>query len=147
MCEDEYYVGRGIQIHKSQEGSEPLEKVNLVFDLADVFRNDWADSAWESLAECYGCLLAYIAAEDLEQLQRLPTEFATELGQLRDRVDNWEVRTDELSRWAEINAPQTRSGEKLSFPPSRESKDLRWGTKSAINYVHLLSSESSQLPN
>ncbi|KOR34973.1 hypothetical protein AM228_20840 [Planktothricoides sp. SR001] len=22
-----------------------------------------------------------------------------------------------LSRWAEINAPQTRSGEKLSFPP------------------------------
>ena len=42
---------------------------------------------------------------------------------------------------------QTRSGEKLSLPRPcealakgyrRESKDLRWGTKSAINYVHLL---------
>ena len=33
---------------------------------------------------------------------------------------------------------QTRSGEKLSFPRRRESKDLRGGTKSAINYVHLL---------
>lgn len=97
MCEDEYYFGRGIQIHQSQEGSEPLEKVNSLFDLADVFPNDWADSAWESFAECYDCLPAYGAAEDLEQLQRLPTEFATELGQLRDRVDSWEVRTDELA--------------------------------------------------
>ncbi len=44
-----------------------------------------------------------------------------------------------LSRWAEINAPETRSGEKLSFPRMRESTVYRRGTKSAINYVHLLS--------
>ncbi len=46
---------------------------------------------------------------------------------------------------------QTRSGEKLSFPRPceahakgyrRESKDLRRGTKSAINYVHLLKSNA-----
>ena len=43
-----------------------------------------------------------------------------------------------ISRWAEINAPQTRSGEKLSFPRRRESTAYRRGTKSAINYVHLL---------
>jgi len=33
---------------------------------------------------------------------------------------------------------QIISEEKLSFPRRRESKDLRRGTKSAINYVHLL---------
>ncbi len=54
-----------------------------------------------------------------------------------------------ISRWAEINAPQPPSEEKTVIPADgglrggklrRESKDLRWGTKSAINYVHLLNS-------
>ncbi|WP_054469153.1 MULTISPECIES: iron uptake porin [Planktothricoides] len=120
-------------INQSLQESEPLEKVNSVFDLADVFPNDWAYSALESLAERYDCLLAYgdrtyrgdramtryefaasldacltaiqqqieakksdITGEDLAQLQRLQTEFATELGQLRARIDNLEVRTAEL---------------------------------------------------
>jgi len=43
-----------------------------------------------------------------------------------------------ISRWAEINTPQAISEEKLSFPRRRESTVYRRETKSAINYVHLL---------
>lgn len=46
-------------INQSLQGSEPLEQVNSVFDLADVFPDDWAYTALESLAERHGCLLAY----------------------------------------------------------------------------------------
>ena len=48
------------------------------------------------------------------------------------------MRESILSLRAEINAPQTISEKKLSFPRRRESKAYRRGTKSAINYVHLL---------
>ena len=49
------------------------------------------------------------------------------------------IKPDELlSLQAGINAPQTPLEEKLSFPRRRESKAYRRGTKSAINYVHLL---------
>ncbi len=51
-----------------------------------------------------------------------------------------------VSRWAEINAPQTPLEEKLSFPRRRESTAYLRGTKSAINYVHLLSRVGKTLP-
>ncbi len=47
------------EIAQSNEGSNPLEKINSISELSDVKPTDWAYSALQSLAERYNCLLAY----------------------------------------------------------------------------------------
>jgi len=46
-------------ISQSAQSTESLERINSVSELRDVRPTDWAYSAVQSLAERYGCLLAY----------------------------------------------------------------------------------------
>lgn len=74
-------------VNLSLQEQTPLERVNSVFDLTDVFPRDWAYSALERLADRYGCLLAYPDGTYRGNRVILRYEFAAQLAPCLDALE------------------------------------------------------------
>ena len=116
-----------VEINEASSPDDAMEQVTSVSQLSDVKPTDWAFQALQSLVERYGCIAGYpdgtfrgnqtmtgyefaaglnacldriterATQDDLLTLQRLQQEFATELANLRGRVDALEARTSQVA--------------------------------------------------